>query len=165
MRDTVERLEEWIMRGLWMNAAGRSCTEAHFKWKRLSYYWSHPLNFPGPEFCADSQRASTTRREKSCIKDPQFYFPNEVAARLHGFEDKLALLHPCTSARMNCGHKTARLGDSQLLRRRCEDLFPQTRLGAKSRWKKALIAVHIISSPPGGYLHWWIAVNQLAQTG
>lgn len=42
--------------------------EFHFKWERLSYYWSNSLNFWGPWCCADSQRASATQREKSCTK-------------------------------------------------------------------------------------------------
>lgn len=59
------------------------------------------------------QRASTTQREKSCIKDPQtFYVPSEDVARLHSSGDKVAFLDPCTFARINGGCKTARLGDS-----------------------------------------------------
>lgn len=68
-------------------------TEFHFKWKRLSYYWSNSLNFPGPECCADSQSASTTQREKNCMKDSQtLYFLNE-AGRLRRKRGILAFLH------------------------------------------------------------------------
>lgn len=110
MRDIVEWLQEWIMHGLSMNTSDRSFTESHFKWKRLSYYWSHSLNFPGPEGHADSQRASATQRERSYTKDPHtFYFLNEAAARLRGSEDNVMFLHPCTCVRVNCGHHTAGL--------------------------------------------------------
>ena len=30
-------------------------TEFHFKWTRLSHYWSDSLNSPGPECCADRE--------------------------------------------------------------------------------------------------------------
>lgn len=160
MRDIVEWLEEWIMHGLWMNASERSCTEYHFKWKRLSYYWSHSLNSPGQECCADSQRASTTQREKSCIKDPQtFSFPNEAAASLHGLEDKVVLLHPCTSAIRQPGWATANFCQGNV-----RASFPRLGVGKVKVGNGSNRCLHNII-PPGGYLHWWIAVDQLAQRG
>ena len=100
----------------------------HFKWTRLPYHWSNYLEFPGPECCVDSQRASTTQREKTCGDSQTLYFLNEAAwlRRKRGIS-----LHFCLTTSGNHGHASTRLGGCKLLLKQLGEVFPQTNLRAE----------------------------------
>lgn len=133
--------------------------EFHFKRTRLSYYWSNSLNFPGPECCADSQRASTAQREKTCLS-----LTNVLLMRPCGLEDNAAFLRFCTSTSVNYGCAHTRLGDSELLLRQLGGVLSPDSARGKVKTKMGLIIPHS-SIPSGGYFHWRIAFDQLARTG
>lgn len=87
--------------------------------------------------------------------------------RLRGLEESVSFLHwilaPLPVLIMDI--LKTRLGGSKLLLRQHEELFPQTRLEAKSRSEESSNNCLHWNIPPAGYYCWQIAFYHLDRTG